>query len=87
MSNKKATPEAKQKYLPMLIVGIFCLVASSVIATAMSNLSLALFYTCLDQKVQDEASPVQIMLVFICCVAVGVALIPYSSYKIYKSRR
>lgn len=88
MSNKKkVTPEAKQKYLPMLIVGIICLVASPVIATAMSNLSLTLFYVCLGQKMQDEAPTVQTILVFICCVAIGVALTSYSSYKIYKSRR
>lgn len=52
MSNKKkVTPEAKQKYLPMLIVGIIYLVAPPVIATAVSNLGLALFYVCLGQKI------------------------------------
>ena len=87
LNKKNVTPEAKQKYLPMLIVGIICLVVSPVIATAVSNLGLAQFYVCLGQKIQDEAPTVQIILVFICCVAIGVALTSFSSYKMYKSRR
>lgn len=87
LNKKNVTPGAKQKYLPMLIVGIICLVVSPVIATAVSNLGLALFYVCLGQKIQDEAPTVQIILVFICCVAIGVALTSFSSYKMYKSRR
>lgn len=84
---KKVTLEAKQKYLPMLIVGIICLVTSPVVARVVSTVSLALFYACLGQKMQSEVSTVQIMLILICCVVVGVALISYSSYKMHKSGR
>lgn len=38
-------------------------------------------------RMRDEASTVQVTLVFICCVAVGVALISFSYYSVYKSRR
>ena len=87
LNKKNVTPEAKQKYLPMLIVGIICLVVSPIIARVVSTVSLALFYACLGQKMQSEISTVQIMLILICCVVVGVALISYSSYKMHKSGR